>query len=94
MDIIQHPYFFSEYANGNVDVSVTIRKKYNVLQRIGRHLQIISRECLEQTDVDKYQMEDITDVLYDEKGNILVTKMEKNFRELAILSKKIIILQI
>ena len=64
------------------------RKKYNVLSKDWSAFTDYIKRCLEQTDVDKYQMEDITDVLYDEKGNILVDKNGKELQGISYIEQE------
>lgn len=80
--------FLSEYANGNVDVSVPNQKKIQCSSKDWSAFTDYIKRCLEQTDVDKYQMEDITDVLYDEKGNILVDKNGKELQGISYIEQE------
>ena len=80
--------FLSEYANGNVDVSVSNQKKIQCSSKDWSAFTDYIKRCLEQTDVDKYQMEDITDVLYDEKGNILVDKNGKELQGISYIEQE------
>lgn len=64
--------FLSEYSNGNVDVTIPTKKKIQCSSNDWSAFTNYINTCLEQVDVTKYQIDDITDVLYDEQGNVLV----------------------
>lgn len=71
--------FLSEYSNGNVDITVSTQKKIQCSSTDWSAFTDYINGCLEQVDLTQYQMDDITDILYDDQGNIQV---DENGREI------------
>lgn len=74
--------FLSEYSNGNVDVTTSEQKKIQCSSTDWSVFTDYINGCLEQVDFTQYQMDDITDILYDDQGNILVDENRREVRGL------------
>lgn len=64
--------FLLEYSNGTIDSIVSAQRKIQCSSTDWSAFTDYINGCLDQVDNTGYRIDDITDVLYDEQGNVLI----------------------
>lgn len=80
--------FLLEYYNGNVDVSITTQKKIQCSSTDMYAFTNYINACLDREDITKYQIDKITDVFYNENGDILIDENGNEVHGLALIDEQ------